>query len=118
MPRSALSIIVVAVVSVGLLASFASIRARQEPVGRDTPPAFSAINERLRHYVDNHEIAGAVTLVGTRDRIVHLGTIGQADIGRDAPMQSDTIFWIASMTKPITATAVLMLQDEVQAFGR
>jgi CubicO group peptidase (beta-lactamase class C family) len=95
-----------------LFASFASISARQEPVGRDTSPAFSAINERLRHFVDNHEIAGAVTLVGTREGIVHLGTVGQADIGRDAPMQPDTIFWIASMTKPVTATAVLMLQDE------
>jgi CubicO group peptidase (beta-lactamase class C family) len=101
-----------AAVFVALFASCAVATAGQEPVGRDTPPAFSAINERLRHFVDNHEIAGAVTLVATRDGIVHVRTIGQADIGRDVPMQPDTIFWIASMTKPITATAVLMLEDE------
>ena len=47
-----------------------------------------------------------------RDRIVRVGTIGKANIAENKPMRPDTIFWIASMTKPITATAVLMLQDE------
>jgi CubicO group peptidase (beta-lactamase class C family) len=43
---------------------------------------------------------------------VHLDAIGDADIAANRPMRPDTIFWIASMTKPITATAVLMLQEE------
>ena len=85
--------------------------AQQSPVA-DRPAALPAINERLRSFIDDREIAGATTLVATRDGIVHLDSIGKADIAHDKPMQSDTIFWIASMTKPITATAVLMLQDE------
>ena len=64
------------------------------------------------HFIDDREIAGAVTLVATPDRIAHLGATGMADLAAGKPMQPDAIFWIASMTKPITATAVLMLQDE------
>jgi CubicO group peptidase (beta-lactamase class C family)/L-ascorbate metabolism protein UlaG (beta-lactamase superfamily) len=84
----------------------------QESPGRDRPTALSAINERLRSFIDDREIAGATTLVATRDGTIYLDSIGKADIAGDKPMRSDTIFWIASMTKPITATAVLMLQDE------
>jgi CubicO group peptidase (beta-lactamase class C family) len=66
----------------------------------------------MSRFVHDCEIAGAVTLVATPDRIVHLDATGKADIASDRPMRPDTIFWIASMTKPITATAVLMLQDK------
>ena len=77
-----------------------------------TPPCLPAIRERMRPFIEDKEIAGAVTLVATPDRIVHLDATGKADIATGKPMRPDTIFWIASMTKPITATAVLMLQDE------
>ncbi len=78
----------------------------------DTPHAVSAISERMQKFVDEREIAGAVTLVATPDRIVHLDATGMADMGAGKPMRPDTIFWIASMTKPITGTAILMLQEE------
>jgi CubicO group peptidase (beta-lactamase class C family)/nicotinamidase-related amidase len=84
----------------------------QPGAGGSNPPAISAISERVRPSVENKEVAGAVTLVATPGRIAHLDATGKADIAADKPMQSDTIFWIASMTKPVTATAVLMLQDE------
>jgi CubicO group peptidase (beta-lactamase class C family) len=71
-----------------------------------------SISERLREFVDRGEISGAVPLVATRDGVPHVGSIGKADIAGDKPMREDTIFWIASMTKPITATAILMLQDD------
>ena len=50
--------------------------------------------------------------MATQDKIVHLEATGLADIASKRPMAADTVFWIASMTKPITAVAVLMLQDE------
>jgi CubicO group peptidase (beta-lactamase class C family) len=62
--------------------------------------------------VDAHEIAGAVTLVATRDKVVHLGTTGFADVAARQPMPADALFWIASMTKPVTSVAIMMLQDE------
>jgi CubicO group peptidase (beta-lactamase class C family) len=88
--------------------------ARSDPVAgveRD-PPAISAIGDRLRRMVDGREFAGAVTLVTTPDRIVHLAAIGKSDIDAGKTMAPDAIFWIASMTKPITAVLLLMLQDE------
>jgi CubicO group peptidase (beta-lactamase class C family)/predicted alpha/beta superfamily hydrolase len=76
------------------------------------PPTIPAVGERMRRFVESREVAGAVTLVATPGGIVHLDATGKADIAADKPMRPDTIFWIASMTKPITATAVMMLQDE------
>ena len=55
--------------------------------------------------LDSHEIAGATTLVATREGIVYLEAICKADIAHDTPMQIDSIFWIASMTKPVTSVA-------------
>jgi CubicO group peptidase (beta-lactamase class C family) len=78
----------------------------------DGQTTISAINERLRPFIDKREVAGAVTLVATPQQIVHLGAIGKSDIAGDKSMQSDGIFWIASMTKPITGAAVMMLEDE------
>jgi CubicO group peptidase (beta-lactamase class C family) len=82
------------------------------PDDRRQPPTISRIGERMEPLVRAGEVSGAVTLVATRDRIVHLEATGRADLASGRPMRPDTIFWIASMTKPITATAVLMLQDE------
>lgn len=70
------------------------------------------IEQRLTPFVESKEIAGAVTLVVTREKVVHLGALGQSDLGSGAPMKEDAVFWIASMTKPVTATAIMMLQDE------
>src|SRR5579864_7940920 len=72
----------------------------------------AAVPERMRQFVADHEIAGAVTLIATRYQIVQLEAVGQANIAKNEPMRTDSIFWIASMTKPVTATAILMLQDE------
>lgn len=76
------------------------------------PPDVAAISERIPPFVEAREIAGAVTLVAAPDQVVHLAATGQADIAADRPMRPDSIFWIASMSKPITATAVLMMRDE------
>jgi CubicO group peptidase (beta-lactamase class C family) len=66
----------------------------------------------LRPYVDRHELAGAVTLVTSKDKILSLEAIGFADIADRKPLQTDALFWIASMSKPIAATALMMLVDE------
>ncbi|MCC6235382.1 MAG: beta-lactamase family protein [Verrucomicrobiales bacterium] len=70
------------------------------------------IDPAMQSMVDRQEIAGAVTLVIARDGIRHEGIVGHADLATKRPLTLDTLFWIASMSKPITATAVLLLQDE------
>lgn len=66
----------------------------------------------MQQFVDDHELAGAVVAVGNQDGVVHLSAVGQLTAGGDQPMPKDAIFRIASMTKPIIATAIIMLQDE------
>ena len=61
--------------------------------------------------VGRGEIAGAVLLVARHDQVAQLECIGFRDVEAGAPMQPDTIFRIASMTKPIVSVATLMLVD-------
>lgn len=75
-------------------------------------PVIAEINDAMQKFVDQGQIAGAVTLVGHKGKVVHLGAVGLANIEKGKEMRPLTLFSIASMTKPITATAVMILQDE------
>src|SRR5688572_3317893 len=70
------------------------------------------VAERMTRFVDETEVAGAVTLVASREKVIQVDAVGRADIAGEKPMQPDTIFWIASMTKPVTGVAVQMLEEE------
>ena len=70
------------------------------------------ISQAIQPFVDRQEVAGAVLLVANRERILFHEAFGSADIGAERSMQTDSLFWIASQTKPITATALMMLVDE------
>ncbi|MFE2379633.1 serine hydrolase domain-containing protein [Streptomyces sp. NPDC059398] len=65
----------------------------------------------LTTYVDAGTVPGAVALVGGRDR-AEFAVAGSSDTGGSAPMDRDSVFRIASITKPVTAAAVMMLVDE------
>jgi CubicO group peptidase (beta-lactamase class C family) len=71
-----------------------------------------AISSAMQDMIAKNEIPGAVTVVTDRKGITHLGVTGFANAGKTKPLAKDSIFWIASMTKPITAVAVMMMQDE------
>ena len=72
-----------------------------------------SVADVLEGYVESRAIAGAVTVVVTDDGVAdQVATAGFADIEAERPMAQDTLFRIASMTKPITGAAILMLQDE------
>ncbi len=75
-------------------------------------PRMPGVSAAMQKAVDDGEVAGAVTMVVTKDKVLHCDATGLADVGQKEAMAADTLFWIASMTKPVTATAVLMLQDE------
>ena len=94
-------------------AAFTSRAGADEPKP-DGGRGVAQISERLGEFVDEQQISGAVTLVAHRGRIVHHDAIGFADLEARAPMQKDSIFCVASMTKPITATAVMILVDEAK----
>jgi CubicO group peptidase (beta-lactamase class C family) len=74
--------------------------------------ASKPVAAKLQPFVDNHVLAGAVTLVASRDKVLDLETVGYADIAAKKPMAPDSLFWIASMSKPITTAAFMTLVDE------
>jgi CubicO group peptidase (beta-lactamase class C family) len=75
-------------------------------------PTLPDVGNAMQEMIAKNEIAGAITLVVNKDKVLHMEMTGFADVAAKKPMKPDSLFWIASMTKPITGTAVLMLQDE------
>ncbi len=70
------------------------------------------IDPRVQKFIEAKQISGAVTLVARRGEVVHHRAAGLASIKAGTAMATNTLFAIASMTKPIAATAVMILQDE------
>src|SRR3954468_9673916 len=75
-------------------------------------PKLPGVGAAMQEMIAQNEIAGAVTTVVTKDKLLPLEPPGSADTAAKKPMKTETVFWVASMTKPITGTAILMLQDE------
>jgi CubicO group peptidase (beta-lactamase class C family) len=94
-----------------LLACFTLTMCFPARAGEPADP-FAAIPARMEQFIADHEIAGAVTLVGNPQGVVNLAAAGKADIEADKPMTTDAMFGVMSMTKPITATALMILVDE------
>lgn len=70
------------------------------------------IHEAIERHIDAGEISGAVTIVARRGRVVHFEAHGLMDIESKRAMEKDAIFRIASMSKPITGVAVMMMMEE------
>lgn len=81
----------------------------QEP---NIAPVVPGVASAMRKFSEDKEIAGSVTLVATANAIQHLYVDGFADLASKRPMQEDSIFWIASMTKPMTGVCVMILVEE------
>ncbi len=69
------------------------------------------INEQLHSAVDRQAVPGVVGIIANKDRIVYHNAVGTQDAANGTPMRIDTIFRIASMTKPISSVAVMMLYE-------
>ena len=100
-----------------LCAVASPVRAQTLPAA--VPAAVGVSAERLnrlsstmQHAVDAGQAAGIVTIVVRHGKVVELEAFGKRDIEADAPMQKDTIFRIASMSKAVTSVAAMMLMEE------
>ena len=67
------------------------------------------IDPVVQKFIDDQQLAGAITMVARRGQVVHFETYGMMDLEAQRPMQKDAIFRIYSMTKPVVAVAVMML---------
>jgi CubicO group peptidase (beta-lactamase class C family) len=66
----------------------------------------------MQSYIDQDLVAGTVTLIARKGKIVHFEAQGYMDAENKVPMRKDAIFRIASMTKPITSVALMMLWEQ------
>lgn len=81
------------------------------PAGGLSPGRLARVHDAMRRHVDSGQLPGLVTLVSRRGE-EHVDAIGTLAFGSDAPMRRDTIFRLASTTKPITAAAAMVLVEE------
>lgn len=70
------------------------------------------IDGHMQGYIEQKKLAGAITLIARRGEIAHWECFGHADMEADTPMQRDSLLRIYSMTKPVTAVALVMLLEE------
>jgi CubicO group peptidase (beta-lactamase class C family) len=80
--------------------------------GGFTRAALAQIAPALQAVVDAGDLSGFVTLVWRKGEVAQVLTLGQRDVEAGLPMTRDTLFRIASMTKPVTSIAALMLLEE------
>ena len=85
--------------------------AKAETVGMSSK-RLERIHAFIEGYMDRNEIAGAVTLVARKGKIVHFDAQGTRYKEENQPMEKDTIFSLMSMTKPIVSTALMMLWED------
>jgi CubicO group peptidase (beta-lactamase class C family) len=96
-----------------LFASLSFVRfAAALPAPADDSAPSKGVAAVLQPFVDNHALAGAVTLVADREKVLSLDAVGYADVAGKKAMPTNALFWIASQSKPITAAALMMLVDE------
>ena len=70
------------------------------------------MSEAMQRYIDREQLAGTVSLIARKGKVVHFESQGWKSKETDEEMTDDTIFFIMSMTKPIVSTALMMLYEE------
>jgi CubicO group peptidase (beta-lactamase class C family) len=85
--------------------------AKPEKVGLSSE-RLSRLTQGMKSITDQGRLAGTVTLVARQGKVVHLEASGKRDVAANSPMQTDAIFRIYSMSKPITGVAMMMLFEE------
>lgn len=96
----------------GLQAAAASLTVAKPEDAGFSSERLRRIEPLIKSHIASRDLSGAVTLVARRGKVVHFEAFGTTDFEANKPMRADTLFRLASMTKPMTAVAVLMLMEE------
>ncbi len=78
---------------------------------RDAKP-LPSVAQAMQSFVEAGEVAGGVTLVADDKKVLDLQSFGKSNLAESRAMDKDSIFWIASMSKPVTAASVMILVDQ------
>ncbi|WP_337185975.1 serine hydrolase domain-containing protein [Phenylobacterium sp.] len=84
----------------------------QPAAAKAASPAWAPVQSALHPFVDQGQLPGMITLAFKDGRMVHAEAYGVRDLATGAPMEMDTIVRAFSMTKPVTAVAMMILRDE------
>lgn len=102
---------------------FSSILVPAKSLPKVKPEKIGLSSDRLERvsrlfegFINKQQLAGAVALIARQGKVAYFKAWGLMDLDENLPMRKDTIFRIASMTKPITSTAVLILHEEGHLF--
>src|SRR3979411_1412526 len=80
--------------------------------GRYSMQSKAQIDQLLRQKSDAREIPGVVAIAATSTEVTYQGAFGKRDLSKDDAMTADSVFWIASMTKAITAAGAMQLVEQ------
>lgn len=75
-------------------------------------PSIPGIHTAMEKAIEQKQAAGIVTLALKDGKVIHLDSAGFANVAKKQPMQTDSLFWIASMTKSVSVTTIMTLVDE------
>src|SRR5581483_2089148 len=80
--------------------------------GGDPMQSKAQIDQVLRQKADAKEIPGVVAIAASGKEVIYQGAFGKRDLGKDDPMTTDSVFWIASMTKAVTTAGAMQLVEQ------
>jgi CubicO group peptidase (beta-lactamase class C family) len=113
MTKSMITLLTVGVAALALQSPALAQEARPiAPAAVPSPNPFAALDRSYHALVDAGKLAGIVTLVAHHGRIRHVAAYGVQDVDTKVPVRADTIWRIASMTKPITGVAMMILYEQ------
>jgi CubicO group peptidase (beta-lactamase class C family) len=98
--------------SLAAMPAFAKISVQSPASAGFTAAGVADLNAQMHALVDQQKLAGVVTLLARKGKVVNLDAYGKQDASAPAPMAVDSIFRIASMTKPIVGVAMMQLWEQ------
>jgi CubicO group peptidase (beta-lactamase class C family) len=101
--------LLLAVPQVSIGEKIKQVKAEKQGMSSERLEGLSQLNQQ---YVADGKVAGVMTMVARHGKIVHLNAAGHYGVDNDKPLAEDTLFRIYSMSKPITAVALMMLYEE------
>ena len=106
-----------ALLALGVALATSNVAAQSLPTAKPEQVGMSAeklmqIDSTVQKFIDDRQLAGAVTIVARRGKVVHFEKYGMRDIEANQPMERDTLFRIYSMTKAVVSVAAMMLYEE------
>src|ERR1700751_3788478 len=98
--------------AISAAASFATIGTMPAGAEGGKKDALAGIDQALRRAAEAKEVPGVVAVAATSDGVLYEGAFGKRDLAKGTDMTLDSVFWIASMTKALTATAAMQLVEQ------